>query len=75
MLERNKIHQMNCFDFLEQIENKSVQLAVIDPPYNLNKADWDSFASHCDFLEFTYRWIDKVLDKLDNNGSIYLTLP
>lgn len=72
MLEPNKIHQMNCFDFLEQIENKSVQLAVIDPPYNLNKADWDSFISHNDFLEFTYRWIDKVLDKLDDNGSIYI---
>lgn len=63
---------MDCFDFLEKIDNQSVQLAVIDPPYDMKKADWDNFLNHQSFLEFTYHWIDLVIEKLDKNGSLYI---
>lgn len=72
MLSQNKIYNLDCFDFLKQIDNESVALAVIDPPYNMKKADWDSFTSHEDFLDFTYKWIDALLPKLKNNGSLYI---
>ena len=72
MLNKNQIYCMNCFEFLDIVDNNSVQLAVIDPPYNMKKADWDTFSTHEIFLDFTYRWVDKVIDKLDKNGSIYI---
>ena len=72
MLEVNKIYHMNCFDFLDKVEDGSVNLAVIDPPYDMKKAEWDTFTSHEAFLEFSHRWIDKVIDKLDKNGSLYI---
>ncbi len=75
MLSQNKIYNLDCFDFLKQIDNESVALAVIDPPYNMKKADWDTFTSHDDFLDFTYKWIDALLPKIKSNGSLYVFNP
>ena len=59
-------------NFLKQVKNSSVDLAVIDPPYNMGKADWDTFASHDDFMKFTKKWIDALIPKLKDTGSIYI---
>jgi len=72
MLEINKIYNLECFDFLERVKNNSVDLAVIDPPYNMKKADWDTFESQKDFLDFTHKWIDALLPKLKKNASLYI---
>ena len=63
---------MDCLDFLRLVKPKSVDLAVIDPPYNLKKAEWDTFASHEDFLRFTYSWIDALIPALKKDGSLYV---
>lgn len=72
MLPINTVYKMDCFDFLDSVDDGSVNLAVIDPPYDMKKADWDTFDSHDAFLDFSYRWIDKVIDKLDKDGSLYI---
>ena len=63
---------MDCLDFLRCIQDNSVDLAIIDPPYNMNKASWDTFKSKKDFFEFTYSWIDKLIPKLKKSGSLYI---
>jgi site-specific DNA-methyltransferase (adenine-specific) len=63
---------MDCFKFLKSVDDDSVDLAVIDPPYNLNIANWDAFESHQAFLDFTYRWIDALIPKIKSTGSIYI---
>ena len=63
---------MDCFDFLANVEDQSIDLAVIDPPYNMKKADWDTFKTQDDFLEFTYDWIDILIPKIKKTGSIYI---
>lgn len=68
----NEIYNMDCINFLKQVKNLSVDLAVIDPPYNMGKADWDTFASHDDFMKFTKKWIDALIPKLKDTGSIYI---
>lgn len=68
----NKIYQMDCFKFLEQVDDGVVDLAVIDPPYNMRKADWDTFKSEKAFFDFTYSWIDALIPKLKENGSLYI---
>lgn len=63
---------MDCFEFLNQIDDKSTNLAVIDPPYNMNKEKWDSFTSQEAFFDFTYRWIDAIIPKLTDTSSFYI---
>ncbi len=71
-IEQNKIYKMDCFDFLSRIKNGTVNLAVIDPPYNMSKANWDTFKSEKDFFDFTFAWIDALVPKLKKNGSLYI---
>jgi len=68
----NQIYNLDCFSFLNKVKNGIVDLAIIDPPYNLRKAKWDTFKSQKDFLNFTYRWIDALIPKLKANGSLYI---
>lgn len=68
----NKIYIQDCFKFLESLQDCSIDLAIIDPPYNLKVASWDSFKSEKEFLEFSYKWIDLLLPKLKPNASFYL---
>lgn len=72
MLKINQIYRADCLKFLEQVQNRTVNLAVIDPPYNMRKAYWDTFGSDNDFFNFTFRWIDALIPKLKNNGSLYI---
>lgn len=72
MLKINQIYRADCLKFLEQVQNRTVNLAVIDPPYNMRKAYWDTFGSENDFFNFTFRWIDALIPKLKNNGSLYI---
>jgi len=72
MLVKNKIYYMDCFEFLDKTPNNTIDLAIIDPPYNLKKAKWDTFKSQEQFLQFTKKWINKLLPKLKKSGSIYI---
>ncbi len=68
----NTIHIQDVFSFLESLEDSSIDLAIIDPPYNLNVATWDSFKSQKDFLDFSFKWIDLLLLKIKKSGSFYI---
>lgn len=72
MLAKNKIYCMDCFAFLNKVDDLSIDLAIIDPPYNLKKANWDTFKSQEQFFEFTKNWIDHLLPKLKTTGSLYI---
>jgi site-specific DNA-methyltransferase (adenine-specific) len=72
MLELNQVYKLDCMDFLNKIDNGCVNLAVIDPPYNMKKAKWDTFCSNADFLNFTFAWIDALIPKLNRNASLYI---
>lgn len=71
-MELNKIYCADVFDFLERLEPESVDLAIVDPPYNLNQGEWDRFADVEEFMAFTGRYLDGVLAALKPNGSLYL---
>ncbi|MDE2854987.1 MAG: site-specific DNA-methyltransferase [Chloroflexota bacterium] len=68
----NEIYDLDCFEFLAQVDDKIVDLAVIDPPYNMKKAEWDTFESEASFFEFTYSWIDSLIPKIKPDGSLYI---
>ena len=68
----NKVKTSDCFTYLKKIDDESVDLAVIDPPYNLKKDDWDTFKSQDEFLEFSYKWMREVIRTLKPTGSFYV---
>ena len=69
----DKIYNLDAISFLKnKVDDNSVDLVLIDPPYNLKKADWDSFKSHQDFLDFTFEYLDLLVPKLKETGSLYI---
>ncbi|ABK77521.1 DNA modification methylase [Cenarchaeum symbiosum A] len=63
---------MDCIRFLEGIGDKTVDLAVVDPPYNLKVDKWDTFESQEDFLKFTFAWMDCLVPKLKETAGLYV---
>lgn len=59
-------------DLLAQIDDQTIHLAIMDPPYNMRKAAWDTFPSHTHFMRFTTAWLDRLLPKLTAHGSLYV---
>ena len=72
MKNLNKIIVSDCFDFIKETEDNCVDLALLDPPYFLNKGDWDTFSSKKVFFDFTFQWIDALLPKIKTGGSLYI---
>lgn len=72
MIEINNLYVMDCIKFLKLVKNQSVDLIIIDPPYNMNKDKWDRFDSHEKFLEFTYSYLDLLVDKMKMTSSLYI---
>lgn len=58
--------------WLPTIASESVDLVVADPPYNLNKADWDKFASQERYIQWSLEWIAHVARILKPSGSLYV---
>lgn len=52
--------------FLKTIPDSSIQLILIDPPYNLDLATWDTFAN---YLEWARQWLDEIFRILAETGS------
>lgn len=53
----NKIFNLDFFECFKIVHNNSIDLELIDPPYNLSKAERDTFKTEEYFLDFTYKWI------------------
>lgn len=59
----------DCYDFLKQLPDNSIQLICIDPPYNLELADWDIYD---DYIEWASKWIDESYRVLSDTGSMVI---
>lgn len=68
----NDVYNQDVFDFLSEIEDSSIDLAIIDPPYNQKIDQWDSFPDEKSYFDFTFKWIDKMLPKMKETGSFYI---
>ncbi len=63
------------FEIMKKLPNGSFELAIIDPPYNLNKIfDGKKFSQTSDFLyaDYTNEWLSLLLPLLRTNGSLYI---
>jgi len=70
--ELDVVVEGDCFVYLHGVEDGSVDLACVDPPYNLGKGTWDTWKVRSDFLAFTERWIDALLPKLRPGAGLFV---
>lgn len=71
----NKIINGDSFKVMTKLSPHQVDLALIDPPYNLNKQyDGLSFKkmSTSQYQAYTQKWIDLLKPLLKENASIYV---
>ena len=72
----HKIYQGNAIEVLQnEIKDNSVDLIFVDPPYNIGKnfnGRKDKWKSDEDYLTWCYQWIELLLKKLKNSGSLYI---
>jgi site-specific DNA-methyltransferase (adenine-specific) len=70
--EFGKLYHDDAVNFLSSLESNSIQLIFADPPYNIKKAEWDSFETQKDYVDWSLGWIKEAHRVLDNNGSLYI---
>ncbi len=58
--------------WLPTLAPESVDLIIADPPYNLSKATWDTFASQEVYLEWSMQWITAAATLLKPTGALYI---
>jgi len=47
----NKIHNIDCLEFMKQVPDDYFDLVLTDPPYNTTKCDWEWDITKSDFLK------------------------
>jgi site-specific DNA-methyltransferase (adenine-specific) len=58
--------------WLSSLASESVDLVVADPPYNINKAEWDSFESQQAYVDWSLAWIEQAARVLKATGTLYI---
>jgi site-specific DNA-methyltransferase (adenine-specific) len=59
----------DCCVLLKQIPDKSVQLIICDPPYNIQMAEWDHHKKYCDWAS---GWLTEAERVLAPTGSMVI---
>jgi site-specific DNA-methyltransferase (adenine-specific) len=58
--------------WLRSLETESVDLVFADPPYNVRKAEWDTFDSQKQYIEWSLQWIQEAARVLKSSGTLYI---
>lgn len=59
----------DCLDVLKEIPDNSIQLILIDPPYNLDLAEWDTFDNYIDWAS---QWLQESYRILSDSGNMVI---
>ncbi len=73
MINKNIIG--DTFEVLKNVEDESIDLIIVDPPYNLRKNYHGNIFTEKDsktYEKYTRTWIEMVKDKLKENASMYV---
>ena len=66
-----KLYQGDCLEVMKNIPSKSINLVIIDPPYNIGKDKWDKWDTVEDYVEFMGQVFKECERVLNDNGSFY----
>lgn len=66
------LYNNDAVEFLSSLPDDSVHLIFTDPPYNIKKAEWDSFESQKEYIDWSLRWVKQAYRILTRDGSLYI---
>lgn len=67
-----KIFLGDSINWMKTLESESVDLIFADPPYNIKKAEWDTFENQEAYIEWSLQWIVEAARILKPTGSLYV---
>ena len=67
-----KLFQIDALEYLRQLDSNSVDLIFADPPYNIKKAQWDTFSSQKAYVYWSLQWITEAHRVLKSTGSLFV---
>ncbi|HPR18403.1 MAG TPA: DNA methyltransferase, partial [Candidatus Cloacimonadota bacterium] len=70
--EFGDLYNCDVLDFFSHLKSQYVDLIFADPPYNIKKAEWDTFESQKKYIEWSMHWIEEAYRVLSPNGSLYI---
>jgi len=70
--KNGSLFQGDSIEWLKSLKSESVSLIFADPPYNINKADWDKFESQEKYIDWSMLWISEASRVLKSDGSLYV---
>jgi site-specific DNA-methyltransferase (adenine-specific) len=62
----------DAVQWLHSLPASSVDLIFSDPPYNIKKAEWDTFESQQKYVEWSLKWIEQAARVLKPSGTLYV---
>ena len=62
----------DSIEWLHSLATGSVDLVFADPPYNIKKAEWDTFESQQEYVAWSVRWIEQAARVLKPEGTLYV---
>ncbi len=62
----------NSIEWLKSLDAESIDLIFADPPYNIKKADWDTFESQEEYIKFSMQWIEQAARVLKPTGTLFI---
>jgi site-specific DNA-methyltransferase (adenine-specific) len=63
---RHALYIEDAIKFLKKLPDSSIQLVLIDPPYNLELDTWDNFEN---YLDWAKHWLDEIHRVLKDSGN------
>lgn len=70
--QQGSLFQGDSLLWLPTLAAASVDLVFADPPYNLKKAEWDSFQSQQQYVDWSIAWIAAAARILKPSGTLYI---
>jgi site-specific DNA-methyltransferase (adenine-specific) len=58
--------------WLSSLKSDSADLIFADPPYNIKKAEWDTFESQQEYVNWSLTWIEQAARVLKSTGTLYI---
>lgn len=56
----------DAVEFLKRLPDSSIQLILVDPPYNLDLDYWDTYEN---YLDWAKTWLDEIYRVLSDSGN------
>jgi DNA modification methylase len=75
-LKQNKIHQGDCVELLQQLDEGSIDLVFADPPFNIGyEYDvYDDRRQASDFIKWCTKWMGGIYRALKPDGTFWLAI-